>query len=72
MMMLFLIVEFLFYLSTQITQATSGKGILLHVISPDDPILFVVFGIGYLNLIVSAVFIVFTFINHRNNSKLAD
>ncbi|MDB5180229.1 MAG: hypothetical protein JWN12_861 [Candidatus Saccharibacteria bacterium] len=69
-MMAFLIIEFLFYLSTQITQAVSGKGILLHVIHPDDLILFVVFGIGYLNLITSAFFIVFIFVNRKKTSML--
>ncbi len=55
----FLIVEFLFYLSTQITQAASGKGILLHVLHPDDPFLFIVFGIGYINFIAAGYFVIY-------------
>jgi hypothetical protein len=66
----FLITEFLFYLSTQITQAISGKGILLHVINPNDTILFIVFGIGYLNLLVSGFFIIFLTVNRKKSSKL--
>lgn len=68
----FLSVEFLFYLSTQITQALSGKGILLHFINPDDTILFIVFGIGYLNMLVSLPFIIFIIVNRNKNAKLID
>jgi len=60
----FLITEFLFYLSTQITQLLSGQGILLHVLRPNDPVLFVVFGIGYINF-VAAGFFIFYLIRHK-------
>ena len=63
--MAFLIVEFLFYLSTQVTQALSGQGILLHVLHPDDAVLFFVFGIGYINLIVSGFYIAYLAIHRR-------
>ena len=53
----FLIVEFLFYLSNQVTQLASGKGILLHVLHPDDALLFVVFGLGYINFIAAGYFV---------------
>lgn len=53
----FLIVEFLFYLSTQVTQVASGKGILLHVLHPDDVTLFIVFGLGYINFIAAGYFV---------------
>jgi hypothetical protein len=62
----FLIVECLFYLMTQILQAASGKGILLHVLYPSDPVLFLVFGVGYINLIAS-VFFIYYLIRHKNN-----
>ena len=68
-MIAFLITEFLFYLSTQITQAVSGKGILLHVMNPEDPVLFMVFGIGYINLIVSGIFIILLIIDRNKRSK---
>jgi hypothetical protein len=64
LMLSFLIVEFLFYLQTQIVQAFSGRGILLHVIHPDDALLFVVFLIGYLNFIAAGWFVYFM-IKHR-------
>lgn len=54
--MAFLVVEFLFYLSTQFTQALSGQGVLLHVIHPTDAVLFIVFGIGYINMLTAGVY----------------
>ncbi|MDB5167683.1 MAG: hypothetical protein JWN26_828 [Candidatus Saccharibacteria bacterium] len=57
LIIVFLVIEFLFYLSTQITQAFSGKGILLHVLHPDDPTLFIVFAIGYINLLASGFYV---------------
>ena len=63
-MLAFLITEFLFYLSTQVTQAVSGQGILLHVLRPSDPILFIVFGVGYANF-VAAGFCIFYMTRHR-------
>lgn len=60
----FLGVEFLFYLMTQITQFMSGHGILLYVINPSDPILFIVFGVGYVNFIASA-FMLYFIIRYR-------
>lgn len=62
----FYIVEFLFYLQTQITQAVSGKGILLHVLRPDDALLFVVFGVGYINFLAAAWFAYYLLRNKRN------
>ena len=55
--MAFLIVEFLFYLQTQIMQLISGHGILLYVINPHDVILFIVFGVGYLNFFAAGWFV---------------
>jgi len=60
----FLAVEFLFYLQTQAVQAVSGHGVLLYVLRPSDPVLFVVFGIGYINL-VTAGWAVCYLLNHR-------
>lgn len=53
----FLSVEFLFYLQTQIVQLISGHGVLLYVIHPSDPFLFIVFGIGYINFVASGWFV---------------
>ena len=55
-MMAFLSVEFLFYLQTQIVQALSGNGVLLHVIDPRDPVLFIVFAVGYANFYAAGWF----------------
>jgi hypothetical protein len=49
----FLMVECLFYLQTQLAQFFSGHGLLLYVAHPSDPLLFVVFGMGYLNGLVA-------------------
>jgi hypothetical protein len=54
----FLIIEFLFYLQTQIMQYLSGRGVFLYVLHPDDWLLFLVFGIGYINFFASAWFII--------------
>lgn len=62
----FLLVEFLFYLQTQLVQAVSGHGILLHVLHPDNPLLFVVFLIGYINL-VAAPFLISALLRHRSS-----
>jgi hypothetical protein len=66
LMFTFLSIEFLFYLSTQVTQAISGQGILLHVLQPSDPILFIVFGIGYINFIAAAYFIIHLLRNRQS------
>ncbi len=73
LMLTFLIIEFLFYLQTQIVQATTGHGILLHVLRPDNGLLFIVFFIGYVNFIASAYFI-FYLIKYRSSffNKLLD
>jgi hypothetical protein len=65
LILIFLIVEFLFYMSTQITQAVSGRGILLHVLHPNDPVLFIVFGIGYINLLASGFFISYLLLHKK-------
>ncbi len=60
----FLAVESLFYLQTQAVQVVSGHGVLLYVLHPSDPVLFVVFGIGYVNL-VAAGWAVCYLLRHR-------
>ncbi len=60
----FLLVEVLLYLQTQIIQAATGNGILLHVVHPDDPLPFVVFLIGYVNP-VAAPFLIWSLLRHR-------
>lgn len=55
----FLTVEFLFYLMTQVTQLLGGHGVFLYVLHPSDPFLFLVFGIGYINFIASALLLYF-------------
>ena len=62
----FLAVEFLFYLQTQIVQAVTGRGVLLHLLHPDGATLFIVFGIGYVNMLASPWF-AYHFI--KNKSK---
>jgi hypothetical protein len=55
----FLMVEWLFYLQTQIVQALTGHGILLYVWHPSDMVLFIVFGLGYINFFASFWFVYF-------------
>jgi hypothetical protein len=57
LMLSFLGVEFLFYLQTQISQLLISHQILLHVYRPDGVLLFMVFGIGYINFVAAAYFI---------------
>lgn len=56
LMLSFLAVEFLFYLQTQISQLMIRHQVLLHVYHPDNVLLFLVFGIGYVNFIAAAYF----------------
>ena len=65
-MLSFLVVEFLFYLQTQLVQLASGSGILLHVLHPDGTVLFCVFLIGYINFAASVYFISYL-IKHRKS-----
>lgn len=65
LLLAFLITEFLFYVSTQVTQYLSGKGILLYVLHPHDSVLFWVFLIGYINLFASGFYIIYLIINKR-------
>jgi lipid-A-disaccharide synthase-like uncharacterized protein len=60
----FLSVEFLFYVQTQVVQLISGHGVLLYVIRPSDPVLFIVFGIGYINFVAAGWF-VYYLVTHR-------
>lgn len=62
----FLVVEFLFYLQTQVVQLASGNGVLLHVAHPDGALLFTVFLIGYINL-VAAPFLAWGLLAHRSD-----
>jgi len=55
----YLTVVFLFYIQTQITQFISKHQILLYVYHPSNPLLFVVFGVGYINCVFSACYIVY-------------
>ena len=59
LMLLFLSAEFLFYLQTQILQGITSHQILLHVYHPKGLLLFIVFGIGYINFIASVYFILY-------------
>ena len=59
----FLLTEFIFYLQTQIVQYVSGHGILLYVVHPHNWLLFIVFGIGYINFIAAALFIPYLMIH---------
>jgi hypothetical protein len=61
----FLIVEFLFYLQTQISQLLISHQLFLHVLHPNGIVLLLVFGIGYLNFFASAFFIYYLLFNRR-------
>ncbi len=53
---LFLSLEFLFYLWNSIGQAVNGLGLFFHL-RETDPVLWLVFLIGYLNLFASGYFL---------------
>lgn len=59
LMFAYLAVEFLFYLQTQISQFLIEHRILLHVYRPDGTLLFIVFGIGYINFVGAAYFLTY-------------
>jgi hypothetical protein len=56
LMLLFLSVEFLFYLSGSIGSAVRGNGLFFQLGNP-DPVLRIVFAISYLNLFASGYFL---------------
>lgn len=65
----YLLVVVIFYLRNMITQVTHGFAPFFHL-QTRDPILFVVFGIGYLNLICGICFLVYLALRYR--SLIAD
>ena len=56
LMLTFLTVEFLFYLWNTIGEVIHGYGLFFHLANP-DPILKIVFAIGYINLFASGYFL---------------
>jgi len=60
LMILFLSMEFLFYLSSALISVSYGHRLFFQLYNP-DPILWTVFDIGYLNLFASAYFLFFLF-----------
>lgn len=58
LLLAFLLVEVGFYLHNMVIQVTHGFAPFFHL-QTGDPILFVVFGIGYLNLLCGLYFLVF-------------
>lgn len=65
LMLFFLIIEFLFYMQTQISQLLISHQVLLHVYKPDGVLLFIVFGIGYINFVAAACFIYLLVANRK-------
>ncbi len=55
-----------FYLRNMLTQVTHGYPPFLHVWGEHDPILFVVFGIGYVNMLAALFFLYFLLRRHRS------
>lgn len=55
----YLLTVFLFYLQTQIMQYVATHHILLYVYHPSSIILFIVFGIGYLNCLAAAYYVAY-------------
>jgi len=70
LMLIFLAVEFLFYLWNTIGEVVHGYGLFFHLNNP-DLLLKVVFAIGYINLFASGYFLCLLllkrtdFLNHR-------
>ncbi len=60
----FLLVEVTFYLRNMLTQVTHGFAPFFHL-QTRDPILFIVFGMGYLNLLCGLYFLVFLGLHYR-------
>lgn len=65
LMLSFLAVEFLFYLQTQLSQFLVSHQLFLHVYRPDGVLLFMVFGIGYVNFFAAAYFICYLLARRR-------
>lgn len=59
LMTAYLLVVFLFYMQTQVVQLATTHQILLYVYHPGSPLLFAVFGIGYINCIAAACYLVY-------------
>ena len=56
LMVVFLAVEFLFYLWNSVIEVTSGNGLFFHINNP-DLLLRAIFAIGYMNLFASGYFL---------------
>lgn len=56
LMLAFLAVEFLFYLGNVLFEAFWGGGLFHHLFSP-DPVISIVFAVGYINLFASGYFL---------------
>lgn len=72
----FLVVEFLFYLQTQISQWMVRHQLFLYVYHPHGLLLFIVFGIGYINFFASLYFMIYLLLNRAqfieaSNPKVA-
>lgn len=63
LLLTYLVAEVSFYLKNLVTQVTHGYAPFFHL-QTRDPILFVVFGIGYLNLLVG-VYYLYYLLSHR-------
>lgn len=59
----------IFYLRNMLTQVTHGYPPFLHVFNERDPILFVVFAIGYVNML-AAIYFVYFLLRHRRSLLL--
>lgn len=57
LMVIYLLAVLLFYLQTQIMQFATVHHILLYVYHPKSVLLFIVFGIGYINCIAAAYYL---------------
>lgn len=66
LMFTYLMVVFLFYIQTQIMQFVTTHQILLHVYRPTNSLLFVVFGIGYINCLVAFLYLIYL-VNKRKS-----
>jgi len=65
LMLVFLTIEFLFYLWNTVGEVVHGFGLFFHLNSP-DPLLRAVFAIGYINLFASGYFLCLLLLKRRD------
>jgi hypothetical protein len=66
LMSTYLLIVFLFYIQTQVMQLATAHQILLYVYRPKGILLFIVFGIGYINCLAAAYYATYMLIKRKD------